>query len=53
MGGHWYRLLKTNAECGCKYGDDGLWATIVCSDHGRAESIAARVDPGVEVVPGA
>ena len=29
LGGEWYRLVKENAECGCRYNDTGLWATLM------------------------
>ena len=29
LGGTWYKLVKDNAECGCRYNDTGLWATLM------------------------
>jgi len=29
MAGQWYAILKRNAECACKYGDNGIWATMM------------------------
>ena len=29
LGAKWYKLVKDNAECGCRYGDTGLWATFM------------------------
>jgi hypothetical protein len=29
LGGTWYKLIKTNAECVCRYSDNGLWATLM------------------------
>ena len=29
LGGQWYKLVKDNAECGCRYADNGLWATFM------------------------
>lgn len=29
LGGRWYKLVKDNAECGCRYNDTGLWATFM------------------------
>ena len=29
LGGQWFKLVKDNAECGCRYGDEGLWATLM------------------------
>lgn len=29
LGGTWFKLVKDNAECGCKYGDYGIWATLM------------------------
>ena len=29
LGGRWFKLVKDNAECGCRYGDTGLWATLM------------------------
>ncbi len=29
LGGQYYKLIKTNAECKCRYADTGLWATLM------------------------
>ena len=29
LGATWYKLVKDNAECGCRYNDTGLWATLM------------------------
>jgi hypothetical protein len=29
LGGRYFKLIKENAECGCRYGDSGLWATLM------------------------
>jgi hypothetical protein len=29
LGGQLYRVLKDNAECVCRYGDNGTWATLM------------------------
>ena len=29
LGGRYYKLIKTNAECACRYADTGLWATLM------------------------
>ena len=29
LGGQWYKVVKHNAECACRYGDTGLWATFM------------------------
>jgi len=29
LGGQYYKLIKDNAECKCRYGDTGLWATLM------------------------
>ena len=29
LGGKWYKVVKENAECGCRYADTGLWATLM------------------------
>jgi hypothetical protein len=29
LGAKWYKLVKDNAECGCRYADNGLWATLM------------------------
>ncbi len=29
LGGRWFKLVKDNAECGCRYNDTGLWATLM------------------------
>src|SRR5689334_9092045 len=29
LGAKWYKLVKDNAECGCRYLDTGLWATFM------------------------
>jgi hypothetical protein len=29
LGGKWFKLVKDNAECGCRYNDNGLWATLM------------------------
>jgi hypothetical protein len=39
MAGQWYGLLKKNAECACKYGDNGLWATMMYQITGEAKYV--------------
>ncbi len=29
LGGQYYKLIKDNAECACRYADTGLWATLM------------------------
>jgi hypothetical protein len=29
LGGQYYKLIKDNAECKCRYGDTGLWAALM------------------------
>ena len=29
LGGRYYKLIKDNAECACRYADTGLWATLM------------------------
>src|SRR5688572_8049339 len=29
LAGKWFKLVKDNAECGCRYNDTGLWATLM------------------------
>lgn len=29
LGGQYFKLIKTNAECKCRYGDTGLWAALM------------------------
>ena len=29
LGGRYYKLIKNNAECACRYGDSGLWGTLM------------------------
>ena len=29
LGARWYKVVKDNAECGCRYNDTGLWATLM------------------------
>ena len=29
LGGKYYKLIKDNAECKCRYADTGLWATLM------------------------
>ena len=28
-GAQWYRIVKNNAECACRYGDNGIYATLM------------------------
>jgi len=35
--GQWYDILKKNAECACKYGDNGMWATLMYQITGEAK----------------
>jgi hypothetical protein len=44
LGGQYYKLIKENAECACKYGDTGLWATLMFQITGdrRYADIAFR-----------
>ena len=28
-GAQWYRILKNNAECACRYGDNGIYGTLM------------------------
>jgi hypothetical protein len=39
MAGQWYGLLKKNAECACKYGDNGLWATMMYQFTGETKYV--------------
>jgi hypothetical protein len=29
LGGKWYKLIKDNAECACRYSDNGVWGTLM------------------------
>jgi hypothetical protein len=29
LGGTWFKVVKDNAECSCRYADHGLWATLM------------------------
>jgi hypothetical protein len=35
--GQWYEILKESAECGCKYSDNGIWATVMYQITGEAK----------------
>ena len=37
--GQWYEILKKNAECACKYGDNGTWATVMYQITGEAKYV--------------
>jgi hypothetical protein len=37
--GQWYGLLKRNAECGCRYGDNGIWATLMYQITGERKYV--------------
>src|SRR5688572_24836849 len=37
MAAQWYGILKRNAECACKYGDNGMWATVMYQITGDAK----------------
>jgi len=37
--GQWYEILKKNAECACKYGDNGIWATVMYQITGDAKYV--------------
>jgi hypothetical protein len=39
MVGQWYGVLKKNAECACKYGDNGIWATVMYQITGDAKYV--------------
>jgi hypothetical protein len=39
MAGQWYGILKKNAECACKYGDNGIWATVMYQVTGDAKYV--------------
>ena len=39
LGGNWYKVVKENAECGCRYGDTGLWATLMYQWTGEAKYV--------------
>ncbi|HEU4686770.1 MAG TPA: hypothetical protein VFS23_00340 [Vicinamibacterales bacterium] len=47
--GQWYDILKKNAECACKYGDNGMWATVMYQITGEAKYVTlawARLQRG-------
>jgi hypothetical protein len=35
--GQWFETLKKSAECGCKYSDNGMWATVMYQVTGEAK----------------
>jgi hypothetical protein len=37
--GQWYAVLKKNAECACKYADNGIWATVMYQITGDAKYV--------------
>ncbi len=39
LGGQLYRVLKRNAECACRYGDNGTWATLMYQITGEAKYV--------------
>ncbi|MEQ1757829.1 MAG: hypothetical protein ABL986_05885 [Vicinamibacterales bacterium] len=39
LGGTWYKLVKENAECGCRYADNGLYATLMYQWTGEARYV--------------
>ena len=40
LGGQYYKLIKGNAECACRYGDTGLWATLMFQITGDRRYVA-------------
>jgi len=47
LGGQYYKLIKSNAECKCRYGDTGLWATLmfqITGDKGYADLAWATLE---------
>jgi hypothetical protein len=47
--GQWYGLLKKNAECACRYADNGIWATVMYQITGDAKYVKlawARLSKG-------
>ena len=39
MPAQWYGILKRNAECACRYGDNGIWATVMYQITGDAKYV--------------
>jgi hypothetical protein len=40
LGGQYYKLIKDNAECACRYADTGLWATLMFQITGDRRYVA-------------
>jgi hypothetical protein len=40
LGGRWYKLMKTNAECACKYSDNGIWPTLMYQATGDPKYVS-------------
>ena len=39
LGGQYFKLIKENAECACRYGDTGLWATLMFQTTGESRYV--------------